>query len=417
MRLRVWKAGLWMSQATTRLPFRFGKTTMTWAPILLAQVEVEDEQGTRSSGFASDLLVPRWFDKNPSKSPRDNVGDLLEAARRAVEAVTSLGSSTLPAFDLWRQTYQACFEAPEARGMEPLVRGFGVALLERALIDAACRGAGVSFFQALKQNLFGLEAAALHTELAGWDLGQSLPERARAAVEVRHTVGLLDPLRTSDIPAEERLNDGLPQALDDIIRHYGLSCFKVKLSGSLENDRERLLAIAEVFEDTVRGNLRITVDANEQYDDLADLVRLFEELSRRPEGRRLLQAMLYVEQPLPRAVACGPHGDDRPSCLAVFLDPFQLFPLVRNPPAKEQGDVRVIERFEAGQLAVFPPTVEPSLCLEQRALNVEMGLQVTLKFREGHFRAVLIRPGDEADFEGRILRTCASGGAAEEKCQ
>ena len=167
MRLRVWKAGLWMSQATTRLPFRFGKTTMTWAPILLAQVEVEDEQGTRSSGFASDLLVPRWFDKNPSKSPRDNVGDLLEAARRAVEAVTSLGSSTLPVFDLWRQTYQACFEAPEARGMEPLVRGFGVALLERALIDAACRGAGVSFFQALKQNLFGFEAAALHTELAG----------------------------------------------------------------------------------------------------------------------------------------------------------------------------------------------------------------------------------------------------------
>ena len=306
MRLRVWKAGLWMSQATTRLPFRFGKTTMTWAPILLAQVEVEDEQGTRSSGFASDLLVPRWFDKNPSKSPRDNVGDLLEAARRAVEAVTSLGSSTLPVFDLWRQTYQACFEAPEARGMEPLVRGFGVALLERALIDAACRGAGVSFFQALKQNLFGFEAAALHTELAGWDLGQSLPERALAAVEVRHTVGLLDPLRTSDIPAEERLNDGLPQALDDIIRHYGLSCFKVKLSGSLENDRERLLAIAEVFEDTVRGNLRITVDANEQYDDLADLVRLFEELSRRPEGRRLLQAMLYVEQPLPRAVSFDP---------------------------------------------------------------------------------------------------------------
>ena len=108
MRLRVLKADLWMNEAATRLPFRFGVTTMTWAPIVLAQVDVEDEQGTRSSGAASDLLVPRWFDKDPSKSPRENVRDLLEATRHSVEAMMSLRSSTLPVFELWRRTHRDC---------------------------------------------------------------------------------------------------------------------------------------------------------------------------------------------------------------------------------------------------------------------------------------------------------------------
>ena len=149
-------------------------------------------------------------------------------------------------------------------------------------------------------------------------LGQSLPPRPLAAVEVRHTVGLVDPLRASDIPAEETLKDGLPQALDDAIRHYGLSCFKLKLSGQADFDRDRLRAIFEVLRETVRGDLRITVDANEQYDDLADLVRLFEELSRHPEGRRLPQAMLLVEQPLPRAVSFDPARVEPLGRLSAF---------------------------------------------------------------------------------------------------
>ena len=47
----------------------------------------------------------------------------------------------------------------------------------------------------------------------------------------RHTLGLSDPIHEPDIPAEEHLNDGLPQSLGSCIDTYGLKHLKVKISG------------------------------------------------------------------------------------------------------------------------------------------------------------------------------------------
>ena len=70
----------------TRLPFRYGIVTLTRLPLLHVVVEVEAADGRRVRGYAGDNLAPKWFDKDPSKSFRDNVKDELVAIRVAHQA-------------------------------------------------------------------------------------------------------------------------------------------------------------------------------------------------------------------------------------------------------------------------------------------------------------------------------------------
>ena len=115
------------------------------------------------------------------------------------------------------------------------MRGFGVALVERAAMDAACRAAGVSFFRALKDDLFGFDPGRVHAGLADWSLAKSLPDAPLESVRLRHTVGLADPLRAADVVT--RVDDGLPESLEEDVRAHGLTTFKVKLGGDPDEDR------------------------------------------------------------------------------------------------------------------------------------------------------------------------------------
>jgi len=319
MRIRVREASLYATDCTARIPFRFGASTLTWAPLATARVLVETADGDRAEGFSSDLMVPRWFDKNPARTIRDDVTGLISSARAAVEAMTSPSLPLLTPFELWWSAYANADTGPE-RG---LVSGFGIALVERALLDAVCRIAGVSFFQALKQDLFTFEPGVVHPELSSWDCAASLPASPRERVRVRHTVGLLDPLRVSDVPRDERVRDGFPQALEEDVRRYGLTCFKIKLGGDPRIDRERLIQIARTLREMVTDDdLLITLDGNEQYDDLEELEGVVAGTYEDPDGEWLVDAIRYVEQPLSRARSFDPKASAgiRTSPFPIILD-------------------------------------------------------------------------------------------------
>ena len=68
-----------MTDCFTRLPFRFGMHTMTWAPTLTARVELETEAAT-AVGFSAELLVPKWFEKDPEKSLQQDIEGLMASA-------------------------------------------------------------------------------------------------------------------------------------------------------------------------------------------------------------------------------------------------------------------------------------------------------------------------------------------------
>ncbi|MET0443432.1 MAG: hypothetical protein ABW151_02540, partial [Pseudorhodoplanes sp.] len=67
----------WFERALTfRHPFRFGAVTVTGAPQLFLHAQIEMESGARSLGATAELMVPKWFDKNPALTPDQTVDEL-----------------------------------------------------------------------------------------------------------------------------------------------------------------------------------------------------------------------------------------------------------------------------------------------------------------------------------------------------
>ncbi len=283
----------------TRLPFRFGIVTLTEAPVLVARVRTRVE-GVVVDGFSADLCVPKWFEKDPANSIRDDVETLFASARRA--ARTGLGAAGTP-FGVWRGIHQRCVEGELASGVR-LVDGFGVALLERAMIDATCRARDLSFASMLEGDGFGFDAAALLPELKGESRARSEALLARPSpdrVLVRHTVGGLDPLRSAEVPAALRGEDDHPVALEEDIARFGLRAFKLKAGGDPTADVARICEIVRVVEEAGVERPLYSLDANESYEDLTQVGALLDQLEQEPEGRHLLESLLYLEQPLPRS--------------------------------------------------------------------------------------------------------------------
>lgn len=287
--LQIFAYELRQSVCRTRLPFRFGAVTMTQAPVLYAKVEARIAGRDRATGFAGDLLVPRWFDKDPTKTIEQNQRDLVASARAAGDAALAVDPSTV--HDLVTQVTARVLADSLPLAPERLRHGFGLALIERATIDAVTRAHGLSFFAALRENLLGLEPRVLET----------LPAHPATHVLVRHTIGMTDPLRPTDVDAEHALADGLPQTLEDDVRAYGLRFFKIKIGAGRDADHKRLLAIQEVLAATVDQDWHCSLDANEQYEDLDALEGLLRDLSQSAAGRDLSARLLHLEQPLPRA--------------------------------------------------------------------------------------------------------------------
>lgn len=278
-----------------RLPFRFGVVTLRATPQAFVRVRIS-LAGREARGMAAELMVPKWFDKRPGLSNDDNVDQLRIALGIAREAYLTHRRGT--AFSFFASTYAAHLAAAAAAGLPPLAAGFGPALIDRAIFDALCRALGVSFAEAVSRNLPGIAAGELAPDLGGFDLPAMLASLVPAAtIAARHTVGLADPLAAADI--SERLDDGLPETLEEVIAAYGHRYFKVKVSGNVDADIARLSRIARVIEAAV-PDYAVTLDGNEQFEDAAGVLDLLDALEARPELERLRAAILFLEQPVHR---------------------------------------------------------------------------------------------------------------------
>jgi hypothetical protein len=127
-----------------------------------------------------------------------------------------------------------------------------------------------------------------------------LPAQPLQRVVVRHTVGLTDPLERGDQADGERLNDGLPETLEECIAAYGLTHFKIKLSGKAGDDLTRLCRIARLLARTAGPRYVVTVDGNEQYPSVATLQEFWRAVVDEPALQDFLSHVTFVEQPLHR---------------------------------------------------------------------------------------------------------------------
>lgn len=293
-----------------RLPFRYGNACLVAAPLLHTRLMARGEDGRAVTGVCADMLPPKWFDKSPEKKFRDNIHDLLTAAHLGRDAY--LGASRQPdsAFDLWHAAYPGIRKAARARGLNGLTSSFGSSIIERAVIDAACKVAGTDFFTMLKENGLGIDPGTVHGELMGTSLADALPAAPLDAVYVRHTVGLGDPLAEKDLTADTRLDDGLPQSLEAWIRQAGVRYFKIKIQGDITKDLSRLRQVMDVLHTTAPQDYRLTLDGNEQFHTAEELQAWLEAISADPLWYELSPRIIFIEQPLERAIALTePLGD------------------------------------------------------------------------------------------------------------
>jgi hypothetical protein len=280
-------------------------------------VEVEAADGRRGHGYAADNLAPKWFDKDPARSFRDNVKDELVAIRVAHQAYLEASKVPRSVFQIWLDAYAECRSRGPERKLNALTVSFGSSFFERALADAAARLAGADAIALLRQDLLEIRPAAVHRELEQDDLTRWTRETPPQALAVRHTVGLLDPITAADVPADGWLGDGLPQTLEECVQTYGLRHFKVKVGGRHDEDLARLRAVAATLDRLIAEPYVVSLDGNEQYKALGDFARLLEAMAKVSALARFRKAIAFVEQPLDRAVALDPDATKGLGALGV----------------------------------------------------------------------------------------------------
>lgn len=298
-RLKLIAADFFERPVTLRLPFRFGNATLEKAPQVFVRVRIKLADGREGEGVSAEMLVPKWFDKSPELSNEQNFDQLrrsLTMARAAllgVDATTPFGLSA--AVDGLH--HDDCAKA----GLNGLIASFGLALLDRAIIDALGRLEGVAAFALVQQNRLGLDATTA-IDLAGFDFGGLLAGLTPApSIHARHTVGLVDALTRAETEGK-RLDDGLPESLEEVADIYGHQFYKLKLAGSIDADIARLCGIASVLDKSASA-YHATLDGNEQYRDIEQVTALWRRIGEEPRLARLKSSILFIEQPIARDAA------------------------------------------------------------------------------------------------------------------
>ena len=140
----------------------------------------------------------------------------------------------------------------------------------------------------MAENIAGIDAR-LSPDLRDDDIAQFLSQRQRLErVAIRHTVGLDDRIEGEGGVADPSEN-------------AGARYFKLKLNGDPDADAARLIRIGQELA-TLPHDYSVTLDANEQYADLAALDALVERLDRDGALKPIAAKLLYIEQPMPRDI-------------------------------------------------------------------------------------------------------------------
>jgi hypothetical protein len=268
-------------------PFRFGAVTINAATQVFVRVEIDVEGNGTSVGASAELMAPKWFDKRPHLSSDETVAQLRRSLVVARDLYLSPdGLET--AFGLHASRVAAQVAACAKEDIPPLAAAFGPAEIDKAVLDALLRALDLDFFGGMAVNVAGIDAR-LAPDLDSDEIAKFLAGRRRLErVAVRHTVGLDDTVEGGGGVADPAQNSG--------VRY-----FKLKLNGDPDTDAARLIRIGKELV-TLSCAYRVTLDANEQYADLAALGALVDRLDRDGALRPIAAKLLYIEQPMPRDI-------------------------------------------------------------------------------------------------------------------
>ncbi|MFT5467193.1 MAG: hypothetical protein ACI8UO_002297 [Verrucomicrobiales bacterium] len=281
----------------TRFPFKYGIASMTEAPHVFFRCKASFGR-KRQIGISAEGLPPKWFTKIPDTSFEDDLPAMYHVIKHAAEAATEIKRKKT-FYEWWRDLYDAQNDWAKSQSIPPLLAHLGTSLVERAMLDAFGRFTERPFADSVRQNALGVQLGDIHPQLVGRQPTEFLPQPTPLQIIARHTIGLGDPLSESDGP--ENPDDGLPFTLEECIEAYGLTHFKIKISGNLEWDRERLQTIHKILKKGTPA-FRFTLDGNEQFQTPSEFSEYWGAISEDSTLRDFLSGnhLIFIEQPIHR---------------------------------------------------------------------------------------------------------------------
>ena len=237
--------------------------------------------GVESWGFGSMTLGNAWA--FPAASQEDGLG-AMRALAGDLRAVTAGCQEQGHPVDLFRalepEYLRAARALSQARGLAvpiPKLCTLVVAsAFDAAIHDAYGKAFRVSCYETYGPRFMTRDLSHdLGPRFAGEYLDRYVPSAPRSRIPVFHSVGASDPLEAADVRV--RIDDGLPNTLEEWIPRDGLIRFKIKLNGGdLAADFERVVRIDRVVRraQSARGatDWKYSLDFNEGCPNVAYLL-------------------------------------------------------------------------------------------------------------------------------------------------
>ncbi|MDO4582770.1 MAG: mandelate racemase/muconate lactonizing enzyme family protein [Planctomycetia bacterium] len=350
---------------TYRAPMKFGGRVVDSVTILNVCAEVESRDGKRGVGYGSMTMGNAWAWISSAMTNDQTLSAMVDFGQKVREWASTLSGFHHPLewCQQFSQHYQSVAddvreEVGFSEAFPRLAQLVAASPLEAAMFDAYGKMLGRSSFQLLGPDFVNTDLSAyLGDDFQGEYLEQYVLPHPKKRMPLYHLVGGLDPLTEADIP--KRLNDGLPETLEEWILADGLTHLKIKLNGEdLRQDVERCVAIETITSaaQSQRGvkEWYYSADFNEKCRDEEYVLEWLRKMEER--SPHMLACLQYIEQPTNR-------------------------------------DLKALPRVEMFRVARQRPVVidESLVDLESLLLSRELGYSgVALKACKGHSEALLM---------------------------
>jgi L-alanine-DL-glutamate epimerase-like enolase superfamily enzyme len=290
-----------------RTPYQFGGRTVDRVTLLNVNCRIKTAGGREAWGFGSMTMGNAW--SFPAAPQEEGLGAMKALADRFRSRTAACDETGHP-IDLFRalepEYLRDAADVSKARGLAvpiPKLCTLVVASpFDAAIHDAYGKAFGVSSYETYGRTFMSRDLSHdLGPSFKGEYVDRYVPSRPAARMPVFHSIGASDPLEASDVRA--RIDDGLPNTLEEWIPRDGLIRLKIKLNGgNLDADYERVVRIDRVVNraQAARGvkDWKYLLDFNEGCPNVAyllDFLRRVREAT--PSG---FDRILYIEQPTAR---------------------------------------------------------------------------------------------------------------------
>ena len=290
-----------------RAPYQFGGRAVDRVTLLNVNCRVRTAGGREAWGFGSMTLGNAW--SFPAATQDAGLG-AMRALADELRTRTAACPETGHPIDLFRalepEYLGAAAAVSSARALPvpipklcTLVVG---SAFDAALHDAYGKVFGLSAYKTYGPSFMTRDLSHdLGPEFKGEYLDRYVPDAPKPQIFVFHSVGASDPLEAADV--KTRIDDGLPNTLEEWIPHDGLLRFKIKLNGGdLAADFERVVRIDRVVRraQAARGvaDWKYSLDFNEGCPNVGYLLEFLRRVREAtPTG---FDRIVYIEQPTAR---------------------------------------------------------------------------------------------------------------------